>query len=135
MGTKKFDAEDFEGFLKLLRVELHETRLKHAVEVRHPSFDCDQFRDLAAKYNVAIVYAEDDENPDWPRIDAPTADFTYARLMSSKPDEPTGMTSNELDGIAKTVKDWAQRGDVFAYFISGAKERNPAAAMALIEKL
>ncbi|NWE53349.1 DUF72 domain-containing protein [Brevundimonas sp. P7753] len=135
MGTKKFDAEDFEGFLKLLRVELHETRLKHAVEVRHPSFDCDQFRDLAAKYNVAIVYAEDDENPDWPRIDAPTADFTYARLMTSRPDEPTGMTSYELDTVADRCRTWAKRGDVFTYFIAGAKERNPAAAMALIEKL
>lgn len=137
MGTKKFEPEDFEGFLKLLRVggTALPPEFRHAVEVRHPSFNCDQFIDLAAKYNVAIVYAENDENPDWPRIDAPTADFTYARLMTSRPDEPTGMTSDELDGIAKKAKGWAQRGDVFAYFISGAKERNPAAAMALIEKL
>ena len=55
--------------------------------------------------------------------------------MSSKPDEPTGMTSEELDGVAKQARDWAKRGDVFAYFIAGAKVRNPAAAMALIEKL
>jgi uncharacterized protein YecE (DUF72 family) len=55
--------------------------------------------------------------------------------MSSKPDEPTGMTSDELDGIATQTREWAKRGDVFAYFIAGAKVRNPAAAMALIEKL
>ena len=110
-------------------------RLRHALEVRHPSFDTQQFYDLAAKYGCAIVYAEDDEAPEWPRIDQPTADFTYARLMSSKPDEPTGMTSAELDRIAGKTNDWAKRGDVFAYFIAGAKERNPAAAMALIEKL
>ncbi|MFN4069321.1 MAG: DUF72 domain-containing protein, partial [Brevundimonas aurantiaca] len=30
---------------------------------------------------------------------------------------------------------WAERGEVFAYFISGAKVRNPAAAMALIAQL
>jgi uncharacterized protein YecE (DUF72 family) len=135
MATKKFDPVDFEGFLKLLRIEKDETRLRHAVEVRHPSFDCDQFRELAAKYNVAIVYAADDEAPEWPRIDAPTADFTYARLMTSRADEPTGMSSSELDSVADRCRKWAERGDVFVYFIGGAKERNPAAAMALIEKL
>ena len=135
MATKKFHPVDFEGFLKLLHAGRSGVRLRHALEVRHPSFDTQQFYDLAAKYGCAIVYAEDDEEPTWPRIDQPTADFTYARLMSSKPDEPTGMTSDELDRIAQQTRTWAKRGDVFAYFIAGAKERNPAAAMALIEKL
>lgn len=135
MATKKFDPVDFEGFLKLLPREKDGVRLRHALEVRSPTFDVPQFYDLAAKYGCAIVYAEDDEAPEWPRIDQPTADFTYARMMSSKPDEPTGMTSAELDGIAKQTRDWAKRGDVFAYFIAGAKVRNPAAAMALIDKL
>ena len=70
-----------------------------------------------------------------PRIDQPTADFSYARLMSSREDEPTGMTSAELDAVAAQTRDWAGRGDVFAYFIAGAKVRNPAAAQALIKKL
>lgn len=135
MATKKFDPVDFEGFLKLLPVEKDGIRLRHALEVRSPTFDTQQFYDLAAKYGCAIVFAEDDEAPEWPRIDQPTADFTYARMMSSKPDEPTGMTPVELDGIAKQTRDWAKRGDVFAYFIAGAKVRNPAAAVALIDKL
>lgn len=135
MATKKFDPVDFEGFLKLLPKEKDGVRLRHALEVRSPTFDVPQFYDLAAKYGCAIVYAEDDEAPEWPKIDQPTADFTYARMMSSKPDEPTGMSSADLDGIAKQTRDWAKRGDVFAYFIAGAKVRNPAAAMALIEKL
>jgi hypothetical protein len=45
------------------------------------------------------------------------------------------MTSAELDGIVDQTRGWAQRGDVFAYFIAGAKVRNPAAAQALIKKL
>ena len=135
MATKKFDPVDFEGFLKLLPKEKDGLRMRHAVEVRNASFDTPQFYDLAAKYGVAIVYAEDDEAPEWPRIDPRTTDFTYARMMSSKPDEPTGMTSAELEGIAEQTRGWAHRGDVFAYFIAGAKVRNPAAAMALIEKL
>lgn len=135
MATKAFDPVDFEGFLKLLPKEKDGVRLRHALEVRSPTFATQQFYDLAARYGCAIVFAEDDEAPEWPRIDQPTADFTYARMMSSKPDEPTGMTPAELDGIAKQTRDWAKRGDVFAYFIAGAKVRNPAAAMALIEKL
>ncbi|MNJ01223.1 hypothetical protein D3C73_1607840 [compost metagenome] len=55
--------------------------------------------------------------------------------MSSREDEATGMTSDELEAVAAQARRWAERGDVFAYFISGAKVRNPAAAQALIEKL
>ncbi|KAK0331185.1 hypothetical protein LTR94_029913, partial [Friedmanniomyces endolithicus] len=68
-------------------------------------------------------------------IDEPTADFTYARLMSSREDEPTGMSGKELEAVAKQATSWSARGDVFAYFISGAKVRNPAAAKALIDRL
>jgi len=135
MGTKKFDPVDFEGFLKLLPKEQDGVRLRHALEVRNPSFDTQAFFDLAAKYGVAIVHAVDDEAPEWPCIDQPTADFTYARLMSSREDEPTGMTAAELDGIVRQTQNWARRGDVFVYFIAGAKVRNPAAAQALIAKL
>ncbi|CAN5249229.1 DUF72 domain-containing protein [soil metagenome] len=135
MATKTFDPVDFEGFLKLLPPEKDGVRLRHALEVRSPTFDTQEFYDLAARYGAAIIYAVDDESPTWPRIDQPTADFTYARLMSSREDEPTGMTSDELDAVAAQTKAWAKRGDVFAYFISGAKVRNPAAAQALIEKL
>jgi uncharacterized protein YecE (DUF72 family) len=135
MATKTFDAADFEGFLKLLPQEKDGLRLRHALEVRNGTFERQQFYDLAAKYGCAIVYAEDDEAPEWPRIDQPTADFTYARMMSSREDEPAGMTSAELDAVAKRAKASAERGDVFAYFIAGAKVRNPAAAEALIGKL
>lgn len=110
-------------------------RLRHALEVRNPTFDTPQFYDLAAKYGVAIVYAVDEEAPEWPRIDQPTADFTYARLMSSREDEPTGLSPAELEAIVDQTRGWAQRGDVFAYFIAGAKVRNPAAAQALIARL
>ena len=133
MATKKFDPVDFENFLKLLPPEKDGLRLRHALEVRSPTFDTAAFHDLAARYGAAIVVAEDPEAPEWPRIDQPTADFTYARMMSSREDEPTGLSAAELAGIGSRAKSWAERGDVFAYIISGAKVRNPATAMALIE--
>jgi uncharacterized protein YecE (DUF72 family) len=55
--------------------------------------------------------------------------------MSSREDEPTGMNGAELDAIAARTRKWAERGEVFAYFIAGAKVRNPAAAQALIERV
>jgi uncharacterized protein YecE (DUF72 family) len=112
MGTKKFDAADF--------------------EVRNASFKSAEFTELCRKHNAAIVYAHDAE---FPEIDEPTADFTYARLMQSQEEVETGYKPKDLDAWAKKAKDWAKRGDAFVYFISGAKVRNPAAAQALIERV
>jgi uncharacterized protein YecE (DUF72 family) len=132
MGTKKFDPEDIEAFLKLLPREAGKLPLRHALEVRHESFKDKRFYDLCRKHGVAIVYAHD---KDFPEIDEPTADFTYARLMRTEEKVKTGYKPAELDKWAKQAKAWAKRGDAFIYFISGAKVRNPAAAMALIERV
>lgn len=132
METKKFDAEDMADFFKLLPKEVQGVPLRHALEVRHPSFQDPAFVDLARKHNAAIVYADHER---FPEIDKPTADFTYARLMQSREDEATGYSEKDLDRWARRVKAWAKKGDVFAYFISGAKVKNPAAAMAFIEKV
>jgi uncharacterized protein YecE (DUF72 family) len=132
MATKKFDPVDFGAFLKLLPKEKDGVQLRHAVEVRSPTFATQEFYDLAARHKVAIVYAKDEE---FPEIDQPTADFTYARLMATDEKLASGVSAAELTRLAKQAKGWATRGDVFAYFISGAKVRNPAAAEALAKKL
>ncbi len=130
--TKKFDADDIEAFLKLLPREAGGLPLRHALEVRHPSFADPRFYDLARRHNVAIVFADHDR---FPAIDEPTADFTYARLMRTKEDVETGYTPADLDRWAMRAESWAKRGDAFVYFISGAKVRAPAAAQALIERV
>jgi uncharacterized protein YecE (DUF72 family) len=132
MGTKKFDPDDMEAFLKLLPAKVSGLALRHALEVRHDSFTNKAFAALAKKYKVAIVYAHD---KDFPEIDVTTTDFTYARLMQSDDKVKTGYKPAELDSWAKKAKAWAKKGDAFVYFISGAKVRNPAAAMSLIERL
>jgi uncharacterized protein YecE (DUF72 family) len=132
MGTKRFAADDFEGFLKLLPREVGGRPLRHALEVRNASFKTAQFYDLARRHGVAVVFADDD---DFPAIDEATADFSYARLMRTKDEVATGYAAAELDRWAKCTRDWAKRGDAFVYFISGAKHRAPAAAQALIARV
>jgi uncharacterized protein YecE (DUF72 family) len=132
MATKQFDPIDLAGFLKLLPRKVGGLPLRHALEVRHPSFKDERFYELARKYKVAIVFADDDELPE---IDEPSADFTYARLMRSRDDVETGYPASELAKWKKRAQAWAKRGDAFVYFISGAKQRNPAAAQALIKKV
>ena len=83
-----------------------------------------------------------------------TADFAYLRCKQSVPGEPTGYSPEGIDRIARLCRAWekgeapaglpyagdpedsrGKGGDVFAFMIAGAKERAPAAAMALAERL
>lgn len=128
--SKKFDAAYFEDFLKLLPHELSGVRVRHAVEVRHASFNAEAFHDLLRKYKCVMISADDD---DWAMPDVETADFAYARLQRTRPE--IGYPAEELDAWAKTFKTWAKKREVFGFIISGAKETNPKTAMALIERL
>jgi uncharacterized protein YecE (DUF72 family) len=130
--SKKFDADYFAAFLERLPRELNKQRVRHAIEVRHASFNAPAFDDLLRKHGCACVFADDE---DWPMPDKATADFAYVRLQRSRAEEKEGYPKKELDSWAKTFKAWAAAREVFAFFISGAKERNPAAAQALIARL
>ena len=131
-NTKKFDAEDCDAFLALLPKKVGALTLRHAIEVRHPSFVDPAFYKLAKKHAVAIVLASGSE---YPEIDEQTAGFTYARLMVTDDKRAKGVTPQTLKKIAERAKTWAKRGDAFVYFISAAKVRNPSAAEALIGAL
>ncbi|HNB27606.1 MAG TPA: DUF72 domain-containing protein [Alphaproteobacteria bacterium] len=148
--TKKFDPADFEGFLKLLPKTVEGRAIRHAVEVRHDSFRAADFIALAREYGAAIVVAGDS---DYPQIADVTAPFVYARIMGTAETQKLGYAPKALEAWVKRAQDWAKGGapgdldsvgprkpqkagrDVFLYVISGFKERNPAAAMAMIERL
>lgn len=149
-GAKKFDPDDVAAFLKLLPAKLGKLKLRHAIEARHESFRDPTFVALARKHNVAIVYADSEDYPAFADL---TADFAYARLQSTVEKEKAGYSGKALGGWAKVARAW-ERGeapsslkyadapksdgkarDVFVYMIAGAKARNPAAAMALLERL
>jgi uncharacterized protein YecE (DUF72 family) len=127
---KPFDAADLEAFLALLPQKLDGRALRHALEVRDASFDCEEFIALARKHEVAVIEAGDSE---YPSIQACTAPFSYLRVMGTKASAPKGYTPAALARWREHVQTLARDGDVFFYFISGAKERNPHAARALIE--
>jgi len=149
MATKKFDPADFEAFLRLLPATLGGRPLRHAVEVRHDSFKTPEFVALARRYQVAVVLAGDS---DFPQIADFTAPFVYARIMGTLETEQAGYSSAALDrwverarqlaaGVLPTGLETvdgapaAEPRDLFLYVISGFKQHNPAAAMALIERL
>lgn len=150
MPTKKFDPEDFEGFLRLLPTHVAGRAIRHAVEVRHDSFRNTQFVALARDFGVAVVIAGDAA---YPQIGDVTAPFVYVRIMGTGEAEPAGYAAAALDTWAQRAVAWASgrsadgvdtvipakpakaRRDVFLYVISGCKVRNPAAAMALIARL
>lgn len=132
MATKRFDADDFAAFLALLPEKQDGISLQHAVEPRHESFDDPAFRALVRKAGIAIVRADSAVFPD---IAEDSGSFTYARLQRAAEDVSTGYASADLDHWADTARDWSARGDVYLFFIAGAKLRNPAAAMAMIERL
>ena len=132
-ANKRFDPDDIAAFLALLPAGHDGVALRHAIEPRHESFRDAAFFALARERGVAVVYADDDAYPCFPEQ---TAGFTYARLQRTRAEEPAGYDAAALDRWAGQARDWAQGGrDVFVFFISGAKVRNPAAAQALIALL
>ena len=148
--TKKFDAEEFGAFLALLPKSLDGRFLRHAVEVRHPSFRVPEAVAIAREHGVALVAAGDCE---YPQIADATAPFVYARIMGTIEDERLGYSEPALDAWAERARAWAsgkqpdgletigkepgpsEPRDVYLYVISGAKALNPLAAEALIERL
>ena len=148
--TKAFDADEISSFLALLPASRDGIALRHVLEPRHESFLCREFIAIARAAGVAIAIADSD---DYPQIADLSTSFVYARLQRTREDEPLGYSNAELDRWAKVIRAWS-RGEspkglsyaadapapvepreVFAFVISGAKVRNPAAAEALLARL
>ncbi len=148
--SKRFDAVDFEAFLRLLPGQVAGLPLRHALDVRHESFKCAEYLALARRHGVATVFTDSDEYPSFADITGP---FVYTRTMRTDASLPSGCTPEAIVAIAASARAWRDGGepsnlprveappppdterDVFLLFISGAKEKAPAAAMAVIEAL
>ncbi len=148
--TKKYDAADFAAFLDLLPGHLGDRPLRHAVELRNPSFEKPEVIDACRARNIAIVLAADS---DYPMIADQTADFSYLRIMGTEErfkagyapkslqlwaDRARALSSGQqpegLTPLGAPLSD-AKKRDVFLFVISGYKPANPAAAERLIALL
>lgn len=130
--SRTFDADYFSAFLGHLPESHDGVKLRHAIEVRNDSFKTEEFTDMLKKHDCALVYSDDE---DWPMPDVETAGFAYARLQQSRDTYKAGYAPKALDEWGETLKDWAKTRDVYAYFISGAKARDPLAAQELIKRV
>jgi uncharacterized protein YecE (DUF72 family) len=135
MPTKQFDPEDFEAFLALLPRSVGGRPLRHVLDVRHESFSAPDYLPLARRYGCTTVHTDSDK---FPAIADAQNDLAYIRLMRSEAERETGYPPEVLDQWAQGARAWADGGsarEVFIFLINGAKERAPAAAMALINRL
>jgi uncharacterized protein YecE (DUF72 family) len=126
--------------------------LRHAIEIRHPSFLNQSFVALLRRHRMALVFAD---SVAWPYAEDITADFVYLRLHGSEELYTSGYSDAALDRWAARIKLWA-RGlqpndarliapearspagnalDVYVYFDNDAKVRAPADARSLRARL
>ncbi|MGN6512302.1 MAG: DUF72 domain-containing protein [Lysobacteraceae bacterium] len=147
---RRVDRGELDEFAAMLPAEIEGRRIRHVLDVRDPACVDADYIALARRHGIATVFTDSTEHPSFADV---TAGFVYARLMRAQADIATGYPDEALDRWAGRAREWARGGDpgdlpriapaepaagpreVFLYFISAAKERNPAAAMALLRRL
>ena len=147
---RRVDRGELAEFVDLLPRTLEGRRMRHVLDVRDPAVIDVDFLGLARRHGLGTVFTD---SPDHPSFADVTADFVYARLMRARSEVATGYPDDELDAWMQRTREWAAGEDpadlpriappqgeprpreVFVFFISAAKERNPAAAMALLRRL
>ncbi len=126
--------------------------LRHALEVRHSSFETADFVKLLRKHDIALVVA--DTAGKWPFLEDVTSDFIYMRLHGDEELYVSGYTEAALKEWARKIRAWARGGtpartrrigpasrtaksgrDVFVYFDNDVKVRAPFDAMSLAHRL
>jgi uncharacterized protein YecE (DUF72 family) len=126
--------------------------LRHAMEIRHSSFETKDFIELLREYGIALVVA--DTAGKWPFLEDVTSDFVYLRLHGDKELYASGYTDAALKEWARKIRAWAKGGtpartrricpgvnsapkgrDVFVYFDNDIKVRAPFDAIALARRL
>ena len=126
--------------------------LRHALEVRHPSFADPAFVRLLRRRKVALVVA--DTGGRWPEVEDVTADFVYVRLHGAQELYASGYSDRILRTWAQRIDRWRRgeesdasrrildvdaprraRRDVFCYFDNTAKEHAPRNAQRLAAML
>ena len=168
-----FDEERFATFLELLpgdtqaAAELagrHDRRmsgrsameidrrrkLRHAIEVRHDSFEDARFIRLLRRHHVALVFADTAQR--WGYAEDVTAPFVYLRLHGAEEMYASGYEDQQLRWWKRRIDRWRHGGEpsdakrwaklsarkrstrpVFVYFDNDVKVKAPFNAMRLAE--
>ncbi|HEX5512969.1 MAG TPA: DUF72 domain-containing protein [Gammaproteobacteria bacterium] len=129
----------------------YEGPLRHAFEVRHPSFLCAEFIDLLRHHGAALAFA--DSAGRWPYAEDVTGDFVYVRLHGAEELYASQYSDAQLDWWAQRCRIWAAGGEpadacrisqqrptarhreVFVYFDNDAKVHAPFDAARLAQRL
>jgi uncharacterized protein YecE (DUF72 family) len=128
-----------------------QSKLRHAMEIRHESFVSEEFIALLRKYQVGLVVADTVE---WPRLMDVTADFVYCRLHGSEQLYASGYDHEAIQKWARRAIAWSRgqeveddrkassksarkraKRDVYVYFDNDMKVRAPFDAQSLREKI
>jgi len=105
-------------------------RMRHAFEVRHPSWLCDDALRLLEQHDVALVAA--DTAGRHPAAVLRTASFAYVRLHGSRVLYGSRYTDAELDAWAARIRGWSAEGaSAFVYFDNDAHGYAPGDAARL----
>src|ERR1700712_1709595 len=165
-----FDAERLDRFLNMLPHNTREAvslarqhdarvkepwfqvsrhrKLRHAIEIRHPSFNNPEFVKTLRKHGIALVIS--DSVAGWPYAEDLTADFMYMRLHGTETLYGGSYTDAALDHWASRIRSWSQGSepsdavlfsdarararksrDVFCYFDNDQKVQAPFDAQRL----
>ena len=108
--------------------------LRHALEVRHRTFDNERAVDLLRRHDIAFVVA--DTAGRWPVVERCSSDFMYVRLHGDTELYASGYTDQALDRWAAKIQGWLDDGqDVYVYFDNDAKGYAPHDALGLLRRL
>ena len=126
--------------------------MRHAVEIRHPSFADPAFIALLRRHGIALVVA--DTAGKWPLLEDLTAEFVYLRLHGDKELYASGYSDAALNRWATRVDAWSRgrqvedahlasqqraarrtKRDVYCYFDNDVKVHAPYDAATLTRKL
>jgi len=109
-------------------------KLRHAIEIRHPSFMCKEFTALLREHDIGLVVA--DTAGKWPRMFDVTSDFVYVRLHGDVKLYSSGYTRRALAQWARRIRAWDRAGkDVYVYFDNDMKVKAPFDALNLMRRL
>ncbi|WP_410613829.1 DUF72 domain-containing protein [Amycolatopsis sp. lyj-109] len=109
--------------------------LRHALEVRHPSFAEPAAKNLLKEHGIALVVA--DTAGKWPFLEHQTADFAYVRLHGAEELYVSGYSGQALRKWAGKIRAWHDGGrrDVHVYFDNDVKVEAPRNAECLADLL